>query len=214
MDLQLPVQSVSITTQVVSSNPVHGQVYLIISERLWFSMICYKVSQWLATGRWFSHDTPVSSTNKTDRLDIIKILLKVALNTINQPTNHNKTCDKHTYVWLEEWNVFNIRYLSRRGQWGHPTQLWKVHNCILNMEAKNKRKWFMVYFEAELLYFALTALKTLDLFPHFVPLVRLCKACDLKSTHGEVYLIRVEGLWFSINGPLHYNWNNYQWKIG
>ena len=45
LDLQLPVQSVPITTQVVSSNPVHGQVYLIISESLWFSMICDNVSQ-------------------------------------------------------------------------------------------------------------------------------------------------------------------------
>ena len=32
----------------------------------------------LATGRWFSPGTPVSSINKTE------ILLKVALNTINQ----------------------------------------------------------------------------------------------------------------------------------
>jgi hypothetical protein len=31
---------------------------------------------------WFSPDTPVSSTNKTDRHDITEILLKVALNTI------------------------------------------------------------------------------------------------------------------------------------
>ena len=29
VDLQLPMRSVSITTQVVSSNPVHGEVYLI-----------------------------------------------------------------------------------------------------------------------------------------------------------------------------------------
>ena len=35
--------------------------------------------------RWFSPDTQVSSTNKTDRHDITEILLKVALNTINQP---------------------------------------------------------------------------------------------------------------------------------
>jgi hypothetical protein len=33
-------------------------------------------------GQWFSPDTPVLSTNKTDRYDISKILLKVALNTI------------------------------------------------------------------------------------------------------------------------------------
>ena len=39
-----------------------------------------KVCHWLATGRWFFPDTPVSSTNKTDRHDITEILLKVALN--------------------------------------------------------------------------------------------------------------------------------------
>jgi hypothetical protein len=32
--------------------------------------LCDKVCQWLATGRRFSPDTPVSSTNKTDRHDI------------------------------------------------------------------------------------------------------------------------------------------------
>ena len=29
LDLQLPVQSVPITTKIVSLNPVHGEVYLI-----------------------------------------------------------------------------------------------------------------------------------------------------------------------------------------
>jgi hypothetical protein len=73
----LPMQSVPITTKVVSSNPVHGEVY---------SIQHYKVCQRLATGRWLSPGTLVSSTNKTDRHDIAEILLKVALNTINQPT--------------------------------------------------------------------------------------------------------------------------------
>jgi hypothetical protein len=36
----------------------------------------------IATSRWFSPDTPVSSTNKTNRHDITEILLKVALVTI------------------------------------------------------------------------------------------------------------------------------------
>jgi hypothetical protein len=35
-------------------------------------------------GRWFSPGTPVSSTNKTNCYDIAEILLKVALNAINQ----------------------------------------------------------------------------------------------------------------------------------
>ena len=43
-----------------------------------------KVCQWLATGGWCSPGTPVSSTNKIPRHDIAEILLKVALNTINQ----------------------------------------------------------------------------------------------------------------------------------
>jgi hypothetical protein len=43
-----------------------------------------KVYQWLATGRWFSS---VSSTNKTYHHEITEILTKVALNTINKPTD-------------------------------------------------------------------------------------------------------------------------------
>ena len=35
-------------------------------------------AQCLATGRWFSPSTLVSSTNETDRQDIAEILLKVA----------------------------------------------------------------------------------------------------------------------------------------
>jgi hypothetical protein len=44
----------------------------------------------LAHGRWFSPRTPTSSTTKTGRHDIAEILLKVALNTINQIK----------YIWL------------------------------------------------------------------------------------------------------------------
>ena len=53
--------------------------------------ICDKVCKWLATGRWFSPGIPVSSTNKTECHDITEIILKVALNTINQtkPSNIN-----------------------------------------------------------------------------------------------------------------------------
>ena len=43
-----------------------------------------KVDQLLAHGRWFSPGIPASSTTKTGRHDIAEILLKVALNTINQ----------------------------------------------------------------------------------------------------------------------------------
>jgi len=46
-----------------------------------------KVYQLLAHGRWFSPDTPASSTIKTGCYDTAEILLKVALNTKNQSIN-------------------------------------------------------------------------------------------------------------------------------
>ena len=50
--------------------------------------LCDKVCLLFAAGRWFSPGTLVSSTNKTDRHDITEILLKVALNTINQTNQY------------------------------------------------------------------------------------------------------------------------------
>jgi hypothetical protein len=44
----------------------------------------FEIVQLLAHDRWFSPGTLASSTTKTGRHDIAEILLKVALNTINQ----------------------------------------------------------------------------------------------------------------------------------
>jgi hypothetical protein len=62
-------------------------LWVRISIRARCTTLCDKVCQWLATGRWFFPGPPISSTNKTDRHDITKILLKVALSTIKQ-TKH------------------------------------------------------------------------------------------------------------------------------
>ena len=62
MVLQLPMQSMPITTNVASSN---------------LSVTCDR----------FSPGPQVSSTTKTDHHDITEILLKVALNTIKQTNN-------------------------------------------------------------------------------------------------------------------------------
>jgi hypothetical protein len=52
-----------------------------------------QVYQLLAHARWFSPDTPASSTIKTGRHDIAEILMKVALSTQkNQSTNHDNHC--------------------------------------------------------------------------------------------------------------------------
>ena len=90
LDLQLPVQSVSITTKVVISNPTDGEVY---------SILHYEINFVSATGRQFSSGTLVSSTNKTDHHDITEILLKVALNTIVP------------YSFLGPWVVEQLRSL-------------------------------------------------------------------------------------------------------
>jgi hypothetical protein len=71
--------------------------------------LCDKVCQWLATGRWFSPGTPVSSTNKTDRHDMAKVLLTVASNT----TSHHKTESILKY-WHHNLSVSrdNVRFMS------------------------------------------------------------------------------------------------------
>jgi len=63
------VQSVPIVTNVVSSNPVHGEVHWIQHYVIKLSVTCDR--------------SVVFSTNKTDCHDKTEILLKVALNTIN-----------------------------------------------------------------------------------------------------------------------------------
>jgi len=68
--IHLYVQSVPIITNILSLNPAHGEVYSI-------HLTCDKVCHLLVVGRLFSRGTWVSSTNKTDRHDI---LLNVALN--------------------------------------------------------------------------------------------------------------------------------------
>jgi hypothetical protein len=62
LDLQLPVQSVPISTKVVSSNPTDGEVY----------SIQHYVIKFVSTPK----------TIKTDRYDVSEILLKVVLDTM------------------------------------------------------------------------------------------------------------------------------------
>jgi hypothetical protein len=63
----------SITTKVVSPIPAHGEVYSIQHYVIKFVSVA---------GLWFSVNTLVSSTNKTDHSNITEILLKVALSAI------------------------------------------------------------------------------------------------------------------------------------
>jgi hypothetical protein len=61
--------------------------------------LCDKVCQWLATGRWFSPGTPVSSTSKTyrviDRLMNRKSECNLLIHKFRQITERTS----HTFIW-------------------------------------------------------------------------------------------------------------------
>jgi hypothetical protein len=90
------MQSVPITTNVVSSNPAHGEVHSIQH----YLIKCVNDT----TGRW---RTPVSSTNKTDLHDITEILIKVALNT-TAPANIEVYSMHHSVIKF----VSNLRQVG------------------------------------------------------------------------------------------------------
>jgi hypothetical protein len=62
----------------------------------------------LAQGRWFSPDTPASSTTKTGRHDIAAILLKVALSTKN---HHPKSNNISSHYIIN--NIENLKIVTR-----------------------------------------------------------------------------------------------------
>ena len=77
LDLQLPLKSVPINTNVVSSNSAYGEVYSIRHYVIMFVSYLRQISDFLLV-LWFP-------PNKTDYLNITEILLKVGLNIITQP---------------------------------------------------------------------------------------------------------------------------------
>jgi hypothetical protein len=76
-------------------------MWVQISLRARWTILCDKVCQWLATGRWFSLCPLVSSTNKTDSHYRTEIVLKVALSTIKQITNKHNLVSNRTYLSLD-----------------------------------------------------------------------------------------------------------------
>ena len=71
------MQSEPITTNIVSSNPAHGEVHSIQNYVI-------KFVNDLRADQWFSLGTPVFSFNKTDNDDITEIVLKMASNTMTR----------------------------------------------------------------------------------------------------------------------------------
>jgi hypothetical protein len=73
-----------------------------------------KVCKWLATGWWLYPGTPVSSTEKTDRVNINKILLKVALNTMTlvvrfKIAQRYQRILKMIYFFFLNWYVVKLK---------------------------------------------------------------------------------------------------------
>ena len=87
--------------------------------------LCDKAGQWLATGRWFS---PASSSNKTDRQDITEILLKVALNTIDQtkPSFVFINPLNHEYLIQHSLKTGGTKYHFRQVKIPGTAPYWKV----------------------------------------------------------------------------------------
>jgi len=127
------MQSVPITTDVVSSNLDHERCTTLCDKVCqWLATVgglCTtfydKVCQWFATDRWFSSGPPVSSINKTDSHDITEIFLKGALNTIKQ-TKTNLLCV--FTVWVPCCDVsYDFRIKTMCGSSLPPVVCRRVH---------------------------------------------------------------------------------------
>jgi hypothetical protein len=92
------------------------------------TILCDKVCQWLATGRWFSPGTPVSSTNKTDHHNVSEILLKVVLNTI---------------TWRLKCNALELDNILKKSNFCFANfQMFLSHKNMRNVEIAYP-KWFI-----------------------------------------------------------------------
>jgi hypothetical protein len=60
------------------------------------------------SGRWFSPDPQVSSTNKTDHHDITEILLKVALNTTKKKERNKQTSKQTLHILVDIFSYCKI----------------------------------------------------------------------------------------------------------
>jgi hypothetical protein len=88
------------------------------------------VYQLLIHGRWFSPGTPASSTTKTGRHDIAEILLKVAINAINQSLNQI-TFQPFDYerTW---WMLSQKRVMHTKWDILISSFLLQLNECILH----------------------------------------------------------------------------------
>jgi magnesium-transporting ATPase (P-type) len=97
--------AVSITTKVVSSSPVHGEVYSLQHYVIRF------IDNDLQQVCGFLKDYPVSSANKSDHHHIAEILLKVVLNTITITISLHQFLVVYNYPFTEKKSIISSFYI-------------------------------------------------------------------------------------------------------
>ena len=119
-------------------SPITWWVRILPKRGILDTTLCYKVCQWLATGRWFALGTPVSSTNKIDRHDIIDILLKVALNTITITRHFVQTICEDTKGVIRSRKSKDRQYIKGKRKWH--TMIYKRLHRKLKIEQREPQQ--------------------------------------------------------------------------
>ena len=125
------VRSLDLTTHTSLSSIQRGFAHSFVNNKKGCTRLAAasdNVYQLLAQGRWFSPDTPASSTTKTGRHDIAEMLLKVALNTKIQIqilifiSNHRRPLLSHSCEgWgLRHFQKYFIYIVVRFSWWRNP----------------------------------------------------------------------------------------------
>ena len=97
---------------------------------------------WLAVGRWFTLDTPVSSTNKSNCHDMTEIRLISALNTIT--LTRTPICILVRSVWIIGWKHVCAHISFAHKKYYVCAQLEInvcAHFCIFRYHACPKWNW-------------------------------------------------------------------------
>jgi hypothetical protein len=107
-----------------------------------------KVCQWHAAGRWFSPDTPVSSTNKTDCHDISWNIVESGIKHQNPNPSIISCFNQCDIVPLYEVHVFRFE---------SPWYSWKIAELALSNHSLTHSSYMFKYIEnfAQNIYFTL-----------------------------------------------------------
>jgi hypothetical protein len=123
VDLQLPMQSVPITTKVVSSNPAHGEMYSVQHYVIKF------VSNRSVVFSWYS----VSSTNKTDgQIQVEKWVFAKIFWPVSQWVQINFMFTDIIHLLCLSWNFRGPKPLPNSERRRNKHQSYHFQRCSLS----------------------------------------------------------------------------------